>query len=324
MIPDKKLNLTLLGIDGSYSLNDLSKIPQSKLSFYRDRDRTIRFSSSSLRAHLFMERIVNHGSYGNLVSANRIADGSIVPVMVKIPRLSEMNLTQEAIIQSLCYSHLKSQGASWAIPQVYDIFLKDGKPCFSMDQIKGKTVLEWFEASKTPDHDFFLVMAQLSLLLWSLETHLNIDHRDLKADNILIKEGPILLSISTWTLECPFQVILLDFGFACLGSLVNLGDGVLPVMDPCPKEGRDLFQLLVSLLHLKSFTKHLSLATKEKITRWLSVGSKSYAPIAERWSPESWVYLITSQKDFSSSNSSPIQILTTLISEIPGHLSKTS
>jgi len=319
MIPDKKLNLSLLGIDGSYSLNDLSKIPNSKLSVFRERDRTI-VSGQSLRAYLFMEKIVNHGSYGNLISANRVTDGSIVPVMVKIPRLPEMNLTQEAIIQSLCYSHLKSEGASWAIPQVYDIFLKDGKPCFSMDQIKGKTVLEWFEASKTPDHDFFLLMAQLSLLLWSLETRLNIDHRDLKADNILIKEGPSLLKISNWTLECPFQVILLDFGFACLGSLVNLGDGVLPSMDPCPKEGRDLFQLLVSLIHLKFFTKHLSQSTKDKITKWLSVGSKSYSPIAERWSPESWVYLITSQRDFLASKCSPLKILEDLYEPLSGSL----
>lgn len=319
MIPDKKLNLSLLGIDGSYSLNDLSKIPNSKLSVFRERDRTI-VSGQSLRAYLFMEKIVNNGSYGNLISANRVTDGSIVPVMVKIPRLPEMNLTQEAIIQSLCYSHLKSEGASWAIPQVYDIFLKDGKPCFSMDQIKGKTVLEWFEASKTPDHDFFLLMAQLSLLLWSLETRLNIDHRDLKADNILIKEGPSLLKISTWTLECPFQVILLDFGFACLGSLVNLGDGVLPSMDPCPKEGRDLFQLLVSLIHLKFFTKHLSQSTKDKITKWLSVGSKSYSPIAERWSPESWVYLITSQRDFLASKCSPLKILEDLYELLSGSL----
>jgi len=319
MIPDKKLNLSLLGIDGSYSLNDLSKIPNSKLSVFRERYRTI-VSGQSLRAYLFMEKIVNHGSYGNLISANRVTDGSIVPVMVKIPRLPEMNLTQEAIIQSLCYSHLKSEGASWAIPQVYDIFLKDGKPCFSMDQIKGKTVLEWFEASKTPDHDFFLLMAQLSLLLWSLETRLNIDHRDLKADNILIKEGSVILKISNWTLECPFQVILLDFGFACLGSLVNLGDGVLPSMDPCPKEGRDLFQLLVSLIHLKFFTKHLSQSTKDKITKWLSVGSKSYSPIAERWSPESWVYLITSQRDFLASKCSPLKILEDLYEPLSGSL----
>ena len=319
MIPDKKLNLSLLGIDGCYSLNDLSKIPNSKLSVFRERERSI-VSGQSLRAHLFMEQIVNHGSYGNLVSANRITDGFIVPVMVKIPRLPEMNLTQEAIIQSLCYSHLKSEGASWAIPQVYDIFLKDGKPCFSMDQIKGKTVLEWFEASKTPDHDFFLLMAQLSLLLWSLETRLNIDHRDLKADNILIKEGSIILRISNWTLECPFQVILLDFGFACLGSLVNLGDGVLPPMDPCPKEGRDLFQLLVSLMHLKFFTKHLSQNTKDKITKWLSVGSKSYSPIAERWSPESWVYLITSQRGFVASKCSPLKLLEDLYEPLSGSL----
>jgi len=319
MNPDRKINLYSLGIDGSYSLNELSKIPQSKLSVFRDRDRSI-LSGPTLRAHLFMEKIVNHGSYGNLISASRITDGSIVPVMVKIPRLPEMNLTQEAIIQSLCYTHLSHEGASWAIPQVYDIFLKDDKPCFSMDQIKGKTVLEWFGVSKNPDRDFFLLMAQLSLLLWSLETRLNLDHRDLKIDNILIREGPILLTQSIWNLECPFQVILLDFGFACIGSLINLGDGVLPPMDPCPKEGRDLFQLLVSLLNLQSFMKYLAPSTKERITRWLSVGSKSYAPIAEKWSPEAWMYLVTSQRDFVASKCNPLNLLEDLFEPLSGSL----
>ena len=319
MIPDKKLNLHSLGIDGSYSLNELSKIQNSKLSVFKERDKTI-LSGATLRAHLFLEKVVNHGSYGNLVSANRITDGSIVPVMIKIPRLPEMNLTQEAIIQSLCYTHLRQEGASWAIPKVYDIFLMDNKPCFSMDQIKGKTVLEWFGASKTPDRDFFLLMAQLSLLLWSLETRMNLDHRDLKVDNILIREGPILLTQSVWTLECPFQVILLDFGFACIGSLVNLGDGVLPPMDPCPKEGRDLFQFLVSLLNLQAFVKYIAPSTKERITQWLSVGSKSYAPIAEKWSPERWMYLVTSQRNFVASKCNPSTILEDLFEPLSGSL----
>jgi hypothetical protein len=321
MTPDRKINLSPLGIDGSYSLNKLNKIPQTKLPVYRERDRSIMIGSTR-RAHLFFEKLVNHGSYGNLVSASRITEGSIKPVMVKIPRLPEMDLTQEAIIQSLCFTHLKHEGACWAIPQVYDIFLKDDKPCFSMEQIKGKTVLEWFESSKTPDRDFLLLMAQLSLLLLSLETGLNLDHRDLKADNILIRDGPVLLTVSTWTLECPFQVILLDFGFACMGSLVDLG-GVLPPMDPCPKEGRDLFQLLVSLISLKSFSSTISHQTKEKITQWLSIGSKSYGSLAESWSPERWIYLLTSQDTFKAPKCSPLELLDNISKEIPKQLSRT-
>ena len=321
MIKNLKLELHPLGIQGSYTLDKLDTIPLSNYSYYRDKDRTLFSATSTLRAHLFLEKIVNHGSYGNLITANRITAGLIEPVMVKVPRLDEMNLTQEAILQSLCYSVLASEGAPWAIPKVHDIFLKEERPCFSMDQIKGKTVIEWFRGSTTPDRDFFLLIAQLSLLLWTLETKLNLDHRDLKADNLLLQEGSCSLKIASWTLECPFKVVILDFGFACLSSLVNLGDGVLPPMDPCPKEGRDLFQLLVSLVSIKPFISLLSNQTKEKIHEWLSVGDKSYASIASSWKPESWVYLVTGEKSFTSLKCRPMAILDTL--SLPEHLNKT-
>jgi len=311
--------ISSLGIQGTYSLAELSTIPKKNLLVYRERDRTL-LSSGILRAHLFMEKIVNHGSYGNLISGNRITDGIIQPVMVKISRLPEMNLTQEAIIQSLCHAHLLSEGAPWAIPKVYDVFLKNEEVCFSMDQIKGKTLLEWFTESKTPDRDFYLLLAQLSLLLWSLETKLNVDHRDLKADNLLLRNGQCRLQIGSWCLDCPFQVVLLDFGFACLGSFVSLGDGVLPPMDPCPKEGRDLFQLLVAIVSLKPMYRCFNQETKSHVTKWLSVGSKSYESLAGRWSPESWMYLVTSQEAFTASKCSPSKLLDDLLDSIPGSL----
>ena len=80
------------------------------------------------------------------------------------------------------------------------------------------------------------------------------DHRDLKADNLWIRPIPIDYSITVggkkWRLRAPFQVVILDFGFACLGNeegnaIVSLSDGIVPKIDPCPKEGRDLFHLLL-------------------------------------------------------------------------------
>ena len=159
---------------------------------------------------------------------------------------------------------------------------------------------------------------------------MSLDHRDLKLDNLLVKKESCCIRFSlggtTWRLQCPFQIILLDFGFACIGSaskvaIINLGDGVLPPMDPCPKEGRDLFHLLISLLSFKPFCDSISSFTKELIDSWLSVGDKSYGPMAKKWGSASWVYLVTSQRNFSASKCTPYHILNDLRKRIPTFLS---
>ena len=176
-----------------------------------------------------------------------------------------------------------------------------------------------------------MLIAQISLYLWCLETHLGLDHRDLKLDNIIIKHQPcdihLTIQNNQWSLRSPFTVVILDFGFACLGSkeirgkpIVNLGDGVLPPMDPCPKEGRDLFQLLISFLRYETLTKKLSPSLLKKVDTWLSIGTKSYGPMARRWSTENWTYLVASQRDFAIPSCCPLNILQSILPELHGHL----
>jgi serine/threonine protein kinase len=189
-----------------------------------------------------------------------------------------------------------------------------------MEQIHGLTIQEWFLHSQTPDKDTFFLLAQLCLILGTLESHLNLDHRDLKTSNLLIKPQACTIQVKLkdfiWILQSPFTVVVLDFGFACLGSeilrgkpLVNLGDGVLPPMDPCPKEGRDMFHLLVSLLGLPIFREKISLSLHEMFDNWLRLGNKSYGSMARRWSTENWSYLVSSEATFSIPKCCPLSIL---------------
>ena len=242
-----------------------------------------------------------------------------------------MNLLQEGVLQHLAHTTAEKEGFGWCIPKVYDIFWRDQKVWFSMEYIPGIPVLDWFHQSGHHDHDFYFLLAQISLYLIYLETHLGLDHRDLKLDNLLIKQQPCKLEVAVkgkcWDLTAPFTVVLLDFGFACLGSkelrgkpVINLGDGILPPMDPCPKEGRDLFQLLTSFLRSPEFTQKISPALHKQIDTWLSIGSKSYGPMARRWSTENWTYLVASQRDFAIPSCCPLNILSNILTPLQGSL----
>jgi serine/threonine protein kinase len=330
MIRHKKFHLDEIGIPGTYSIEDINSIPLENISKYSSKEKHIKTKTLAIRTNLHQEKLVNHGSYGNLYTATRFGTNSSHPVLMKQPRLAEMNLTQEAVLQHIAYKTMEQEGNSSCIPKVYDVFWKDNHVWFSMEQIHGYSILNWFEKKTTnADRDFLFLIAQMALVLWCLETHLALDHRDLKVDNLLIKPIASTTVFHGWTLKSPFTVVLLDFGFACLGSndekhtpIVNLGDGVLPPMDPCPKEGRDLFQLLISLISLKSFRDKISAPIQSKIDTWLTNGKKSYGDMARRWSTENWSYLVTSQANFEILSCKPENILLSIKSDLGTQLSR--
>ena len=327
---NKKYSFQEIGVEGTYSLDEIQTIPSENISRL-DKEKKLVSPSGDIRAYFTDEKEFDHGSYGVLSLATRITSEKQELILLKKPRLSMMNLTQEAIVQHLAYKCLEGEGIPWAIPRVRDLLFKDTETWFSMDAILGINPEEFFRSPKSTEKDFFFLLAQISLLLWSLESHLSLDHRDIKADNLLLKLEPCVLQTKIqrklWKLLSPFQLVILDFGFACIGSnglrsrpIINLGDGVLPPMDPCPKEGRDLFQLLTSFFSLKSLTEKLSPRTTAKIDGWLSVGKKSYGSMARRWSSENWVYLVASQSDFSMPSCCPARILPEILPELSGFL----
>jgi serine/threonine protein kinase len=281
--------------------------------------------TNNLRARLYLKQVVHGGSFGDIRLATRVHPETQekCDVYVKSPRLEAMNLQTEALLQ-YCASHcLTHHSISWAIPKVYDIFQYQNKTHFSMSVMDGVFLDRWFQTSKQPDTDFFLLMAQLSIFLCLLHQCIGLDHRDLKADNLLISSQSCVLQFKygarTYTLNCPFQVHILDFGFACLGhghgdassTFVNLGDGVLPSIDPCPKEGRDLFQFLLSLLCVKTIRTVLSSSCMKSVESW--TGTK-YLSLTQKMSDDtSWIYLLTSSSEFTSPTSTPYAVLRDIV-----------
>jgi serine/threonine protein kinase len=324
------ISLEEIGIQGSYTIPRIPSIEFSNVCQYNEKTKTIMTPSHQVRCSFVLESTLDHGSYGNIYVAKRGEHH----VLVKQPRMKEMNLLQEAVLQHLAYKTLELQGLRWAIPKVYDVFWKQKEIWFSMERIYGVPLTQWFTFTKTPDTDTLFLIAQLCLILGTLESHLNLDHRDLKHTNLLLKQEPCTIHVNihetSWTLYSPFTVVVLDFGFACLGSeglrgtpYVTLGDGVLPPMDPCPKEGRDMFHFLISFLGLPMIQQKLSSRLHTTIDGWLSLGKKSYGPMARRWSTENWSYLVSSQPQFAIPNCCPLHILTEILPELKGSLTRT-
>lgn len=310
----KHYHLGGIGLQKQVTLADLKSFPTSAIP-------------RSLHGISFKQiEAIDHGSYGDIFKAKRTVADHTLEVLIKQPKFEEMNLTQEAIIQHIAHTTLESYNCPWAIPKVYDVFMNKKGVCFTMEYIQGQLVSDWIQTIKGSQLPqlFHLFIAQVSLLLWLLETHLGLDHRDLKANNLVIRSEACNLKLTLgghqWSIKCPFQVVILDFGFACIEDLVTLG-GVLPPMDPCPKDGRDLFHLLVSILGLPSVQTNFSPSLLQQIEKWMAVGSKSYAEMARRWPTENWVHLVTSERTFTIHSCKPESILRNLLPDLTGFLS---
>jgi serine/threonine protein kinase len=333
MLRKKMIDFEELGI-GSYTLEEIPTVPSALFPVLTMKSE-LQMPSKSLRVRLYLKQIVNSGSYGDIRLATRVhpTTQEKIDVYVKSPRLEAMDFKTEALLQYCAHVCLSHHAIPWAVPKVHDIFQYQNKTHFSMSVMEGVFLDRWFQTSKQPDTDFFLLMAQLSIFLCLLHQCIGLDHRDLKADNLLISNQSCVLQFKygarTYTLRCPFQVHILDFGFACLGhgngdassTFVNLGDGVLPSIDPCPKEGRDLFQFLLSLLCVKTIRSTLSSSCMKSVESW--TGTK-YLSMAQKMSEDtSWIYLLTSSPEFTSPQSTPYAVLRDIVLLAPELFQKT-
>ena len=213
------------------------------------------------RARFEYGKIIDNGEYGLIQQCVRHSLSKVEAprtVIVKRPRHIELSLTSEAILQALCHSVIQKFGFHNSVPDVYDIFMFGNEVRFSMEYVEGLNYVEFLK--RNPGEQVFMnLLLQLAFILYALETELGFDHRDLNAENIWIRtrSEPQVYSLEidgvNYTLSITNQLVLLDFGFGCLGntltrrSHLSLGN-VIPAIDPCPKDGRDMYHILNRLL----------------------------------------------------------------------------
>lgn len=313
---------TELGLSKPFTFTDLQSVHLPRLTV----GNTIVLESGQERCVLEPTNRIGRGGHG--VLTEYIRNG--IPVLLKTSHVEDQSVRIEAFVQWLAHKIFNQLHLGIRIPQVLDIvMLSDDTEGFTMiEYTDAQLASRWILESVSFEKDFFHLLIQVAILLQILEDALNLDHRDVKADNLLILEQPSSLSYicsknkKRYTVHSPFTVAIVDFGFACLGNEdkiteVDAGEGTLPPLDPCPKDGRDLFHLLVSLYGIDAFRKRLTPRLVDTFSEWFTIKEKSCEGLAKKWSHSEWIYLLTSRKEFRHPTCTPRAIIEKIFSLDP-------
>lgn len=255
-------------------------------------------------------KTLGEGTFGFVDLFNRKdASGNVIAVAMKRPKFPESKLLDEALFQRDLYDELIRYGLSQCVSKVHDIFIHQptGDVWFTMEAYEPVLVSHWCVANLEQGKKrlFIKLLLQIALIIEVLELELKIDHRDLKINNMIVVEEPVSIGIR-WKGEnrCvtfPFRIVIVDFGFACQGRHLDVrrGDG-LPPLDACPKEGRNIFQVLVSLWNIQSIRNNLGETWISWFHNKLS-GVIPFAPcisLAESSKTLDWMYTLTENAEF--------------------------
>jgi serine/threonine protein kinase len=278
-----------------------------------------------LRCRILDRGVVAEGRSGVIRRVQRTPAVGAQAVCVKIPKNPQQSLCPEALVQALCARALHAVGVVGAVPAVYDIYRFADETRFSMEYVEGKSAIDAVLTSPSPDTMWLQILAQAALVLGYLEEHLHLDHRDLKADNLWIRPRPVSYSLKVggvhWQVSAPFQVVFLDFGFSCIGgepdgnAVVSLTDGVVPLIDPCPKEGRDLFQLIGSMWSVPHVRERASPDVAADMELLLKHRAASYIELVRKTTQSQWIYWAVSDARFKHSALHPVSLLERLAHE---------
>jgi serine/threonine protein kinase len=276
---------------------------------------------------LVFKNNVFHGKYGHIDLATYTVSGKQKEVYVKRPIIPGKSLIYEACIQKLVGENLKNIGFPTGAPQVLSIFkLRDNSICFAMEEIDGAITLDKY-LDIIPIYKMANIIVdcllQLCAMVWHLDYTLGINHRDLKPSNFLIieHESPVrkVLVIENNILEIQshYSLTYIDFGFSCLGSTETYSSDislstVYSKMDPCPKEGRDMY-LFLAFLYIEYHTK-LPLKLLALFESWLEINGSNLCKFMrkDKKNAEEWIYWMTGNEKIKSFKTCPHKILSDL------------
>jgi serine/threonine protein kinase len=209
------------------------------------------------------------------------------PAAVRLQIINEevQTLIHEAAVMTLAHIALKKVGLEQSIPRAYELFLKTqpvpihitdiGSVCISMEYIHGNTLLKYmrihFKHDRIHNDKIFLgFVKQMATILKVLQDTLRMNHRDIKINNILLRDPDSLNP----------TIVLIDYGFACIANGVQEPNAEMSNIEAgaffgsryaCFKHGRDMCQFLYSLHCYFPFDQYLSLRCLDMVRAWMSV-----------------------------------------------------
>jgi serine/threonine protein kinase len=312
-------SLAGLGIDWEGSPKLWNTIPRTLLPECNMRGEVM--DASGVKFSLTPVGTLGNGTFGIVEEFIRSDSSGKKSVAMKRPTCPKIDLLLEALFQWKLHRDLEAYGISFTVPEVYDIFRdkRTGDIWFTMEAFRPFLVSQWCVKHLTPE-TFPLLLLQIGLILEVFQNEFKIDHRDLKINNMLVVEEPVSIEI-TWEdaprrVQFPFRVVFIDFGFACIQRLLDIreGDG-LPPVDACPKEGRDIFQVLVSLWSIPVLRNILDSSWGSWIRQ--RIGGR-FMGLVEKSQGLDWMYNITDDREFRAPLCAPFSIIQDCIKYLEG------
>jgi hypothetical protein len=201
--------------------------------------------------------------------------------------------TSEALLHVLAWQIMQKTSTPWAIPRPYEVFgdHKASLPgwlnmSLCMSYVRGRTLYShmqrhWKGNTRVENSRFLLeILAQLSYIFYHLQASLRLNHRDVKVNNILIRQrkDPLLLELNGHQMITNYEVTLIDFGFACVGCpppkqpmTVFQAGSWFPFGELCCKKGRDLAQLIFCIHCYFPLDMYLTPEIYAEISQWMQI-----------------------------------------------------
>jgi hypothetical protein len=236
----------------------------------------------------------------------------------------------EACFQVAGRQVLRRFGLGDRISRIADI-LRCGSQCigFTMEPVVGEGLLSTVLHRNLDQPARFFesiivgIIAELAALLLLLTGHLGMNHRDLKLNNIVVREADKIMefvgcgaAVRIWSV---WSVYILDFGVACCSGGVS-ATNLIPPTDPCPKAGRDLFQLLTFLYMSRDVRQKMTARLRGLIEGWLTLPGRNFAQFLREKGDEDgeqWLYYLLTSAKFSAPACEPAAVLARLAAEYP-------
>lgn len=294
-------------------------------------------------------RTVSQGQFGYIDLARYDTVNRSVEVYVKRPIMSVgttgvgRGVTEERHCQMTVYEPYLQQmvregfsrfGLPDHVPRVVEVFaLHNGAICFAMEEVEGAITMDAYlreigltveEVSKRVKE----ILWHVAIMIHVMNHRLGVNHRDLKPSNFLLRRREELVryhvevggldSVVTW--QTTLHLSLIDFGFACAGSLetrkAHLSlSAVYSRADPCPKDGRDMFLFLGYLY--SDYYSQMTAELRGWFEEWLAIPGSDLCGFLRKDSDISkrWLYYLSGSENVFQLRSCPVTVLQRLVEE---------
>ena len=192
----------------------------------------------------------------------------------------------EATVLTLAYIAAKKRNMEKSIPRIYEVFthrraftnvIEDVKSlCIAMEYIHGETLQKYLHRRLNrldrPNNDLIFLdcLKQFANLIDVLQESLRMNHRDIKINNILLRDShsdnPIL--------------VLIDYGFACIANGEQNPHSEMSQIEAgsyfgsrysCFKHGRDIFQYIYCIHCYYPLQHYLSENLYALLSKWMTL-----------------------------------------------------